>query len=100
MQKLGSAPNVHLRIGRVYHQFETAMVMSVARGDPYQAFSNSVIDGFVNGGEKIQMRHVVVVHVNGDRPNNPTQGLGDPKMILRPTEIFLLNHIDVRGAVA
>ena len=46
------------------------------------------------------MRRVVIMDANGDRPNNPTLRLGDPKMILRPTEVFLLNFIDIRGAVA
>src|SRR5258707_698014 len=89
MQKLGRALNVHLLIRGMYHQFEAAMVMSVAGGDAYQTLSN--IHRIVDGAEAIQMRHVVVMHVNGDRPNNPSLRLGDPKMILRPTEIGFLN---------
>jgi len=98
VQKLGSASNVHL-IRRMYHQFETPMVMSVTGGDPYQSSSNFVIHRIIDRAKTVQMRHTVVVHVNGDRPNKPTQRLGDPKMILRPTEICFLNLIDIRGAI-
>ena len=54
------------------HQFETAMVMSVAGNAPYQSFSNLVVHRIIDLAEAMQMRHVVVMHVNGDPPNNPT----------------------------
>jgi hypothetical protein len=76
------------------------MVMSVAGGGPYQPFSNLVIRRIAKGAKTVQMRRVVIMHVNGDRPNNPTPRLCDPKMILRPTEVFFLNLMDVSGAVA
>jgi hypothetical protein len=100
MQKLGSAPNVHLLIRRMYHKLKTAMVMSMAGGRLHQASSNRVIHRIAEGAKTVQMRRVVIMHVNGDRPNNPTQSLGDPKMILRPPEVFFLNFIDVGSAVA
>ena len=100
MQKLSSAPNVHLLIRRMHHQFKTAMVMSMAGGGPYQASSDLVIHRIAEDPETVQMRCVVIMHVNGDRPNNLTQRLGDPEMILGPMEVFFLNLIDVRGAVA
>src|SRR5271154_3312430 len=100
MQKLGSAPNVHLLIRRMYYQFETAMVMSMAGSGPNQASSNLVILRIAESTETMQMRGIVIMHTNGHRPNNPIQSLGHPKMILRPTEVSFLDLISVRGAVA
>ena len=99
MQKIGSAPNVDLWIRRMDHQLEAAMMLSVAGGDLYQTSSNIANPRIVNRAEAIHMCHVLIVHGNGDRPNNPTHRLGDPEMILRPFEIDVFNAMQIGGRI-
>jgi hypothetical protein len=55
-----------------------------------------VIHRIVGRTETTQMRHVLIVHADRNGPDNLTQRLGDPEMILRPTEVRLLDLIDFR----